>query len=410
VNRQSKQYPWIILGILLLAFGGGFFSLDIMPPLFMEISHDFPLSKTQMGAVIAAFHLASPIFTPIGGVMVDRLGPRRMLLVASLIVGVAGAMRFMASDASQLIAIMFLMGVGFSSFGPTIPKALGSVFRPEHLARANGLVFSGIGMGNALALSTAATVLSPALGGWRPTVIVVGVASALVGLVWFLVFRDSEVTEQESADRESVAQQIRRVAGVSDVWVLAAFYALPAIAYWGVLAILPPTLGERGISNPGIYVAIMTGTSVVANILGGMLSDWLGLRRPVLLVCSLGLGAMIPLMLMFDGTALVFVMIAAGIFFGPIIPIAVTVPVELPTIGTHHAGTAVGLMFMGGNVGATIGPLAVGALIDTFGTPWAGFGFAAAALFLTVIPLAKLTETGSRVNPHAGSITSAAGH
>ena len=141
-----------------------------------------------------------------------------------------------------------------------------------------------------------------------------------------------------------------------------------------------------------------------------MLSDWLGLRKPVLIGCALGLAAMIPLMLLFTGPLLVIVMVFAGLFFGPLIPIAVTIPVELPEVSVRHAGTAAGLLFMGGNLGATFGPIGIGAVIDITGTPWGGIVVATSALLITMLPLMLVRETGSRANPQAVSTGAAAGH
>ena len=51
-RRVTPFYAWATLVVLFLAFGSGIFALDIMPPLFLEITRDFPLTATQMGAVI----------------------------------------------------------------------------------------------------------------------------------------------------------------------------------------------------------------------------------------------------------------------------------------------------------------------------------------------------------------------
>ena len=56
INRDSTSYKWVVLALLTVAGAGGFFALDVMPPLFLEIQTEIALTATQMGAIIAAFH------------------------------------------------------------------------------------------------------------------------------------------------------------------------------------------------------------------------------------------------------------------------------------------------------------------------------------------------------------------
>ena len=409
----SPTYAWATLALLFVVLGSGIFALDTMPPLFLEITNDFPLTATQMGAVISAFHLASPFFTPIGGILVDRYGPRRMLTLGLIVLTLAGGARILAEDATTLIAVMFLMGVGFSIFGPNVPKVLGSVFAPAHLARANGIVFSGVGAANAIALGTAATILSPVLGGWRGVMVATAVFTGVLGVLWFLFYRDNPgkprgshiVPEDEDVTvHETILEQLRNVIRVRDIWGVALFYALPGFAYWGLLAQVPPALGNAGIEHPGVYVAVMTGTSFVANIIGGQVSDMIGRRKPVLMVCVLGMAAMLPLIMVVDGMALYAVMLCTGLFFGPIIPVALTIPVELPEIGTRYAGTALGLIFMVANIGAIAGPLVLGFIIDLTGLPLVSLLVASVCLVISIAPLSLVRESGPKGMLHADAV------
>ena len=335
-----------------------------------------------------------------------------MLAIGLVILTLAGAARSFANDAATLIAIMFLMGVGFSTFAPNVPKVLGSVFAPAHLARANGIVFSGVGAANAVALGSAATILSPAFGGWRGVMIATAVFTAILAVVWFLMYRDNPgipdgsdiVPEDEDVTvHVSVKEQLKSVIAVRDIWGVALFYSLPGFAYWGLLAQVPPALGNAGVEHPGVYVAVMTGTSFVANIVGGQVSDAIGRRKPILIVCVLGMAAMLPLMMMVQGIALYAVMFCAGLFFGPIIPVALTIPVELPEIGVKYAGTALGLVFMVANVGAISGPIVLGLIIDLTGLPLLALVTASVGLVISILPLSLVRESGPKGPLHSGA-------
>ena len=409
VNTQSlaqRRYAWSTLVLVFVVFGSGIFGLDVMPPLFLEMTSTFEMSNTQMGATMSAFHLASPIFTPIGGLLVDRYGPRKVLTVALLLLSVASFGRAFASSAAQLSVMMFFMGVGFASFGPNVPKVLGAVFPREQLARVNGLVFSGVGLANALALGTATTILLPIFGSWQVVMQATAFLTLFLALLWAWHLRNFKAhtlpAHLEKGNSsilvagDSVRDIIKHIVSVRDLWGVAMFFSLPAFAYWGILSQLPPVLGARGVSDPGVMVATMTGTSVFATILGGYVSDRIGKRKLVLIVCVLGLAVTMPAALALEGWAVYGVMVLAGLFFGPIIPIALTIPVELPEIGTRYAGSALGFVFMIGNIGSILGPITLGYLIDTTGSPLTSFTVAAICLMLAVLPLSMVRETGTK--------------
>lgn len=405
-SAQQKRYAWLTLVLIFAVFGSGIFSLDVMPPLFLEISSDFTMTNTEMGATISAFHLASPIFTPIGGLLVDRYGPRRVLTFALILLSIASFGRSMADSALQLSVVMFFMGVGFASFGPNVPKVLGAVFPQEQLARVNGLVFSGVGLANALALGMASTVLLPTLGSWQAVMQFTAAITLLLAVLWFSHMRkfntfgnfaqNLSVVESVESGGQTVKEIVKHIIKVKDLWGVAIFFAMPAFGYWGLLSQLPPVLGQRGIEEPGLMVATMTGTSVFANILGGYISDKLGRRKIVLMVCAIGLGVTLPLAILVEGPAIYVVMVLSGLFFGPIVPIALTIPVELPEIGTKYAGSALGFVFMIGNLGSILGPLCLGYLLDVTGSPATSFSVAALLLVLSVFPLTFVRETANR--------------
>lgn len=383
--------------VLFLALMSGVFTFDSMPPLFAEIGRDIEMNNTQAGLIMSAFHFASPIFTPIGGLLADRYGTRRVLAGAAIILAVAGALRMFSDSVLLLSAFMFLSGVGFASFGPCIAKSLGEVFPKDQLARASGFVYSGIGIGNMIAFGTAAAVFSPMLGGWREVMLLIAAYTLAVGVLWFLLFRSRPVQteEQQPGSVAAVFGEIFSIASNKSMWALSAFYALPMFAYSGALSHVGPLLGERGVENPGFYFALLTGASALSNIAGGAISDWLGRRKPVLLVCSLGLAAMLPLLVTLEaGLLLMGVAIMAGVFFGPLIPISVIIPVELKDIGSERAGAALGFMFMVGNIGAILGPILIGLILDATHSAQIAIALPVAALLATAIPLKFLSETG----------------
>ena len=397
MNNTNPAYKWVVLIMLFLNIMFGFGTVNIIAPLSSEIDQDIGLSLAQAGAVLAFFTLASPIFSPIGGVLADKFGSRAVFSIAGMILAIASVARYFVSDGNQLIAVMFVAGVGFACFGPVVPKALSSVFSAKEFGKANGIVFSAFWVGSTVAFALSASVLSPALGGWRMTAVVYGVLSGVMAVCWALIYRDDPdgLAQQEQSTTEDSAQAsgtFSQVIKNRNILRLSLFYAFCIAALFTILSLLPRVFENRGLDQPGTLAALMTGTMVAFNILGGMISDRVG-RKPVLVASAIIFGLSIPALLALSGLPLIITLIIAGAAAGPIIPVATAMPVEMPEIGPRLAGTALGILFMIGNLGGFFGPLAAGKMIDMSGSPWSGFLFAALLAVLAPLMLFKLRET-----------------
>lgn len=398
MNTSSPAYKWVVLTILFLNIMLGFGTVNIIAPLSSEIDQDIGLSLTQVGAALAFFTLASPFFSPIGGILADKYGARVVLSLAGMVVAIASIARYFITDGNQLVAAMFVAGAGFACFGPVIPKALSAVFTTKEFGKANGIAFAAFGVGSTVAFALSASVLSPMLGGWRMTAVAYGVLSAVMSVCWALIYRDDAgaLAQQEQAPAEDTSQAsglFSQLLRNPNLLRISFFFAFFAAALFAVLSVLPRVFEDRGLEQPGTLAALMTGTMVVFNILGGAISDRVG-RKPVLVICSITFGICIPGLLALSGLPLVLALILAGAAAGPIIPVSTAIPVEMPDIGPALAGTALGILFMIGNFGGFAGPLAVGWLIEISGSPWSGFMLAAILVILAPILIFKLRAPG----------------
>ena len=93
MSQDNSYYKWVVLSILFSILMLGFGGMSAIPTLYAEIDKDMGLTLTQLGATVAFFTLASPVFSPIGGVLTDKFGARLVFLIATLIVAAAGAAR-----------------------------------------------------------------------------------------------------------------------------------------------------------------------------------------------------------------------------------------------------------------------------------------------------------------------------
>jgi cyanate permease len=408
MEELKSNFRWVVLGILFLIILFATISMNCIPPLFKEIGEQVPLTKSQMGTVMGVLGLASLFFAIIGGGISDRIGAKWGLGAAALIIAIMGALRANVGSANGLITFMFLLGAGMAVMGPNMPKALGMWFPPKELAFANGLCISGMGLGGAIAMATSASVLSPALGGWRSVMVVVGAVVFVLGILWIFIYRDKGTVQKSEKEKPNILENFKKVFRVKDVWLLSMFYGLNMVGLMAVITFLPVSLEERGVARAGELVGLMMGVTVVFNILGGILSDRFGKRKPFLIICAVVLGLAILTLNTVTGVALIIALVIAGAALGTIAPVVMTIPLELKEIGHTLAATAMGLIFMIGNTGGFVGPVVSGKLMDLTGSQGAGFIFMAAALIVAAGFAIPMRETGSKKKP--GEAPSAPSH
>jgi len=397
MDQEKSSFRWIVLGLLFFGLFILTICMNCIPPLFKEIGEQIPLTKAQMGTVMGVVTLASLFFAPIGGGLGDKIGPRITLGAAIVIIALGGALRAFAGSAFTLTLTMFIVGAGIAIFGPNMPKALGMWFPKNELAMANGISMAGMGLGGAVGMATAASVLSPVFGGWRSTMVWLGVITLAVGIVWVIVFRDRK-TGEGTGGGQSMLASFKKVLGNRDILMLAVFYGLNMAGLMTIISLLPVSLAERGVERGGELVSIMMGVAVIFNIAGGVLSDKAGKRKPFLIVCAIIVGVGIFFFAKATGVTLIIALACAGAAMGTIAPVMMVIPVELKEVGPGLTATAVGLIFMIGNTGGFLGPVIGGKLMDAYG-PLSGFITMGIVLIVAAMVILPLKETGTKKQP-----------
>jgi len=215
-----------------------------------------------------------------------------------------------------------------------------------------------------------------------------------LGILWVFIFKE-RYSGEGAKHGQNMLGSFKSVFKVKDIWLLSIFYGLNMAGLMLVITLLPISLTERGVEHSGELVAILMGTAVVFNIAGGILSDKAGKRKPFLIVSALVLGICIAIFAKATGLPLIIALALAGAAMGTIAPVMMVIPVEIEEVGPALTATAVGLIFMVGNTGGSLGPILGGKLIDSYGY-FAGFLTMAAALIIAALCIIPLRETGKK--------------
>ncbi len=248
------------------------------------LAGQFHWTRTEVATALVTGQLTVAVSGPLWGWLLDRFGPRRVILPSAIGLSLAFASLSLLTPPVWhlyvLYALFTLLGGGASPIG--YAAVLVRSFE-RHLGLALGLSLMGIGLGATLLPSIAQWFVGHY--GWRS-------AYAALGLVTLVVTVPSALVATRNA-RLPLPNRVRdRVDILPLIWtraflVTSAALMLVAIASGGAFASLVPMLVDRG-NNPAeaARIAGLAGISVIAGRGGiGWLLDRFNAARLLALVC-----------------------------------------------------------------------------------------------------------------------------
>src|SRR6267378_130092 len=185
-SAQGRAGRWWALAAL--AISGLVIGLDatVLFTALPTLSSKLGASTSDLQWISAAYTLTLGGLLLPGGVLGDRYGRKRLLLIGLALFGIASLIASQATTASALIAMRALMGVGGALIVPLSLSILPSMFTAEERPRAVSVTAAGAFLGLPLGPLVAGWLLSHYAWGSVFLINAPVVALALIG-VWFLV-------------------------------------------------------------------------------------------------------------------------------------------------------------------------------------------------------------------------------
>jgi MFS family permease len=362
------------------------------------IGREMGLSYSQIGLIMTCQYLAGAIANVPGGILVDTVGRKGVLMALSLFwVGFPYLLMGFSHGYLMLLACVALVGFGNSLWHPTAIPTLARRF-PER----KGLVLSLHGMGGNAgdALAPLAVGALLAVLTWREVVIlnvIPGLVISLLLLVFLGTLRVGSKAREKTAGEartQSLRDYFREVPALfrnrSLVW-LTASSAFRSMTQNGLLTFLPVYLAyEMGYSPfwVGAGMFALQAAGFAASPIAGHLSDTMG-RRSVMMTSML-MTAVVLFFMAFAGKSHAFIVFIAvlGFFLYAIRPVLQAWLLE--TTPKNMGGTSIGILFGAQSLGAAVGPLLGGIIADRWGlmaTFWfLAFTIVVANFFILAVP------------------------
>lgn len=336
---SSIRSPLSTLGILSLGHTLNDLYSNFLPQMLPFLLILIPgFSATQAATLVAAFNIASSLFQPIFGFVVDGKGRSWLIYFGTLWMAVFLSPTGLFRSFPLLVLFASLAGLGTAAFHPPASSIVNGLSQHRKAVYQSAFVAFG-NLGFALA-PLLLVPLFQALGLHATVLLIFPGMVAAVFLYLALPKNNRQV--KEPSPFSVVWEAIRKSA--RELGIILGVISLRSVAYTGLLAILPLYFHAHNVSNltASRMMTLMLFTGAIGGVTGGFISDRWG-RKP-LIVGSLLLAT--PLFFGFIATSgplsLVFLALAGAALLSSMSVTIVAAQEAIPNQKAMAAGLSMG--------------------------------------------------------------------
>jgi nitrate/nitrite transporter NarK len=389
-GRSPRRIPVGPVVLLVLAQSSQAVAIGGFALFLPLIRSDLGITFGQAGAIAAGATLVYACMQIPAGILVDRVGAKRLFLI-----GVAGTnvLTFplaVLDDYETILATQAVAGVFRALLFVSGLVLVAALFPPDRIATALGVMVAA-GFSSSVLLNLLGPLLVGPLG-WRALFALFATGGLVVlVLCWRFVPEAGRATGPPVTWRETAA-----LFRLPAMWAVGTVQYVRLAVALGYATWLPTFLvDERGCSlqTAGLIVAFSAALTAPSNLLGGYLSDRLG--NPLLVIGGALAGLAVTNVLLVATTSLAATVVLVGLagllvqlYFGPLFAF------PIGRLGRRLSGVSNGFGNCFANLGGFTSVYLLGAARDATGSFASGF---AALTALCVVGLAATVGLGTVV-------------
>ena len=400
-------YGWFIVAAtfftLLLTVGVPFYGMPFFYDYFIR---EFGWTRAQTSSGIA---LATILIQPIGGLLVHRFSPRKLILFGAGMLALSLAAFGMGNGSLWLYYVAWCaFMVGYICAGPLPHQVILSQWFRRNRGLAIGIAYLGLGLGGAISQKYVALPLITAFG-WRTALVAIGGSLLLLVPLLLFVVRDraSDKGLWPDGDPSPASELSLPPIAFGDLirqrsfWLLAAGSCASIGAIGSINKHMKLLFLDAGLSAS--VVADTTFLILVASLLGRVVMGWLADRlskKYVMVAAYLFVALPLPLLLIIEqpGIPAIFACIF-GFGLGAdymLIPL-----MAAQAFGPNSLARVMGIVLPADSIGQTCFPFLLGIMRDRWGSYDAGLIVVVALALFGALAIGLLP--GSAKTPSIGA-------
>ncbi|CAN7387790.1 MFS transporter [Phenylobacterium sp. LjRoot225] len=367
MDEQRISWPAII--VVYLATVLSMAAVGVVAALTLDLATAFGVTKKAVGLALSIFSLPSAVAALLCGGIIDRFGPRRVILASCALAALADVAAVLFSSMPGLSFSLLLSGIGYTGIAVSAPVMFVAAATGGRRVRAMSLWSTYAPTGFAVGLLLAAPFAGSSR--WMAPLLIHGGLMALAAVAAAVL-----LPSPPSLGRTSLKDQLRGFATVfaeAPVLRLALTAAIPCGLSYGTSLVAPAYLAEvhgvaMGESATGVAVVKGAAMALCGLATGALLARSPNIPRLFAGLAVLGVAAQVAVF--WPGSSFGFAIVGLGawlVAYGGITGVAMSL---LPTVirSPSQSGAASGL------IGQTMSIFSFAAPTIYFGLQgWTGF-------------------------------------
>lgn len=366
---RSEHTKWVMLALAAFTIMGSYYTYDSIAPVAGLLRDERGLSQSQIGLLNAVFNLPNIALALIGGIIIDRIGAAKAILIAAVICTIGAVLTAVGEPFGLMLFGRLLFGLGNETLYIALLVGIAQWFHLGGGALAIALFFSMARVGSYSADKSTSWFADVYAAGWQaPLWLAAGLTATGVfsALIYYLV--DSRFPHLRAVGQKSERFMLKDLTGFSRsfwyiLWlnVLFASVFFPFRSTFSIqyfMDVKGMNLAEAGTANSYVFAAAIFATPIF-----GLLADRIG-RRASLLTFAAALMPLTFVILATTNYGLWVTTVLMGLSFS-VIP-AVIWPATAMLVEKHRVGTAFGLINMIQSLGLAAANYGAGYLNDVF--------------------------------------------
>jgi MFS family permease len=376
---------------------------------FAALTTEFGWSRAALAGVFSLYAGTYSFTGLISGRLTDRWGPRRVVALGALLLGLGLGASGTVRSLAPLYATYFVAGLGMST--AYVPCSSTAVrWFAARRGFAVGLVMAGAGVGILVCPRLVARLIDQI--GWRAAYLALGIGLALaLATLSRLLVRDPAARGLRpyggapAGDREpepsGAGWPVRRALRHPSFLALAGVYTATWIPVFLTPVHLVPLARDLGLSaaTGATALSVLGAGSLAGRLTMGAVSDRIGRRTALAASLVLQALAFVGLILASGAASLLLTSGVYGFAYGAVTALMPAIIGDY--FGPAHSGSLVGLIFGIAGPTSSLGPVLGGLVFDlTRSYAWAFGG--AALLNVVALGLLALAHPPGNASPAAG--------
>lgn len=379
---SGLYYGWRMIGIVsaLRILGGGLHQYGFTV-FFLPVTNELGLSRAATSLAFSLARAQGSFASPLVGYLVDRYGPKPMMITAALLAGVGYILFSWVHDyTSFLVVYLGVISISFTAGFVHAPTIVANSWFIRLRARAMTVVSAAVPVGGAI-ITPALAVLIRTMG-WRHAALISGLLFLLIGVPLTLMVRKSPESMGMAPDGEPLESADTRATSVDKPTTLSdrhvtATQALRSPIFWTLIVSMTarsaafttvtthfiPIMVWQGLSQTEASV-LLAGFAIV-NLPFHFFLGWIGdfVNKPKLTAICMFLGVISVLPMQWTSS-----LWALWFFTGLYSVLDASIPVFWAAVGDFFGrksfGTIRGNMNLFYTWGSILGPFIAGAVYD----------------------------------------------